>query len=342
MRVRSTRSPGQRAGCVTPKALALGIGGVLCLAWACAARAQEFTVFGGGAQASDAHTYSWALEYQEGLGQYFAASLTWLNEGHVPDHHRDGFTAQLWGRLPVISPQFIVSAGVGPYRYFDTVTGTGDGSYDNVHGWGVIYSLRAAYYASSRWVTQLQLDRVHVQSGPDSTALLLGIGYQLDAPGSPGPRAWALTRTTAVTNNEVTAYAGRTILNSSSSPAAFAAALEYRHGLLNWLDVSVGYMHEGGEDTLNRDGFAAQLWVTRAFFDSRLTLAAGAGPYYAFHVGNGNPLQNQESGKFSGLVSLSGAWRWTDHWDTRVTWNRVVTHYNRDSDVIVAGVGYRW
>ena len=318
----------------------LGVAALLVSHGACA---QEFTVFGGGAQAETAdRTYSWALEYQEGLGRFFAVSFMWLNEGHVPENHRDGRTVQFWARLPVMDPQLIVSAGIGPYRYYDTVTDQPNGDYQDVHGWGVIYSLRVAYYSTSRWVTQMQLDRIHVQNGPDSTAVLVGIGYQLDAPDVPGPRDWALTRTHPVTDNEVTAYVGRTIVNSSTSPVAIASAIDYRRGLLNWLDMTVGYLHEGDRDDVHRDGITAQLWVTRAFFNDKLTLGVGTGPYYALNVSNGTPSESQSKGKFSGLVSISGTYRWTDHWDTRITWNRVVTHYNADTDVIVAGVGYRW
>jgi hypothetical protein len=41
-------------------------------------------------------------------------------------------------------------------------------------------------------------------------------------------------------------------------------------------------------------------------------------------------------------VSVSALYRVTQHWSTRVTWNRVVTRYNRDADVIRAGIGYRF
>ncbi|MBR8065882.1 hypothetical protein KDX32_22695 [Burkholderia ambifaria] len=34
--------------------------------------------------------------------------------------------------------------------------------------------------------------------------------------------------------------------------------------------------------------------------------------------------------------------RISDRWLTRVTWNRVVTRYDRDTDVIQAGLGYRF
>jgi hypothetical protein len=41
---------------------------------------------------------SWQLEYNEGMGEHFAYSISYLNEGHLPAHHRDGHTVQLWTR----------------------------------------------------------------------------------------------------------------------------------------------------------------------------------------------------------------------------------------------------
>lgn len=32
-------------------------------------------------------------------------------------------------------------------------------------------------------------------------------------------------------------------------------------------------------------------------------------------------------------------WRLTDAWRTQLTWSRVITHYHRDSDVFLLGVG---
>lgn len=44
----------------------------------------------------------------------------------------------------------------------------------------------------------------------------------------------------------------------------------------------------------------------------------------------------------SGIVSISASYRLSDRWLTRITWNRVVTRYDRDTDVIQAGLGYRF
>jgi hypothetical protein len=55
-----------------------------------------------------------AFEAAEGFGQYLAGGITWLNEGHIPDHHRDGPLVQIWGRFPVAQRRFVVALGVGP------------------------------------------------------------------------------------------------------------------------------------------------------------------------------------------------------------------------------------
>jgi hypothetical protein len=305
------------------------------------ASAQEFTLYAGPLTGENGHSYAWALDYTEGFGQYFAGSLTWLNEGHVPDHHRDGPLAQAWIRYPFAQRRFVVALGVGPYGYFDTEAADHGLGYSNTHGWGIVYSARAEWYSSQRWTANLQLNRVQVTRGPSTTAVMLGIGYQLDAPTTPGPCDFALPRTQKVTNNEVTLMGGATILNSPESETSAAEAVEYRRGLTRYLDGTLGYLHEGGGLTARRDGMTAQLWLTRAFFNERLTLGMGAGVYAAIH--HGESTENGDTGGdgiLSGLVSVSASYRIARNWSVRVSWDRVVTRYSHDTDVVLAGVGY--
>jgi hypothetical protein len=303
--------------------------------------AQEFALYTGPLTGEHSHSYSWSMDYTEGFGQYFAGSFTWLNEGHITDHHRDGPVVQAWGRLPLAQRRFVVALGVGPYRYFDTEAADQGLGYSNSHGWGVVYSARATWYSSRRWTANLQLNHVQLTNGPTTTAVLLGIGYQLDGPDTPGQRDFALPRSQKVTNNEVTLMAGATILNSFESQTSAAEMIEYRRGLTNYLDATVGYLHEGSGLTARRDGLTAQLWLTRAFFDESLTLGIGAGLYADIHHG-ANEDRDTGDGILSGLVSASASYRFTQHWSARVTWNRVVTRYSRDTDVILGGIGYRF
>jgi hypothetical protein len=310
---------------------------------ACHAGAQELTFLGGMLDGdSGKHTYSWALDYQEGLGQYAAAGFTWYNEGHIPDHHRDGQSVQFWGRLPLDQRRLVLSAGAGPYRYFDTVEAASGHGYSDTHGWGILMSARAEYYLSSRWTTQLQINRAQVFGEPGTTSVMLGIGYQLEAPQTPGPRDWPIARATPVTDNEVTVLGGETILNSRNSPTALDTGVEYRRGLTRYLDWSASYLYEGSPQSVRRDGLATQLWLTRAFFDDRMTLSVGAGAYVAIdhRTVHGEPLPDDD--RVAGLISMSASYRLSKRWLVRTTWNRVMTQYSRDTDVIQAGIGYRF
>ena len=321
------------ASSVAASALAMASGSVC---------AQEFTLYTGPLKSGADHTYSWQMDYTEGFGQYFAGSIAWLNEGHFPNHHRDGQTIQAWARLPLAQRRFVFAVGVGPYRYFDTEAASQGQGWSDTHGWGVLYSARATWYAANRWTANLQLNRVQVSRGPSTTSLMLGVGYQLDAPDTPGPRDFALPRPQKVTNNEITLLAGETILNSLESQTSAAEAIEYRRGINSFLDATVGYLHEGNGISARRDGGTAQLWLTRAFFDQRLTLGFGAGLYVAIHHGEHPDERDTGDGILSGLISVSASYRLTQHWAARVTWNRVVTRYSRDTDVILGGIGYRF
>ncbi|OLL27734.1 hypothetical protein BTH42_31490 [Burkholderia sp. SRS-W-2-2016] len=304
--------------------------------------AQELGLYAGPLTGENNHSYSWAIDYTEGIGRYFAGSITWLNEGHIAGHHRDGPVAQLWARVPVLDRRVVFALGVGPYRYFDTEAAEQGMSYSNTHGWGVVYSARASWYASSRWTANLQVNRVQVTSGASTTAVLVGVGYQLDAPDTPGPRDFALPRTSKVTNNEITLMAGATILNSLDSQTSAAGAIEYRRGLTPYLDATLGYLHEGSGLSARRDGATAQLWLTRAFFDESLAIGVGAGAYVAIHHGDDSDNRPSGDGVLSGLLSITASYRVTRNWSARLTWNRVMTRYSRDTDVILGGIGYRF
>ena len=64
------------------------------------ALAQELYALAGGQYTPSLHeeTYSYSLEYLKNFNDYSYGTFTWLTEGHVTNHHRDGYSAQLWLR----------------------------------------------------------------------------------------------------------------------------------------------------------------------------------------------------------------------------------------------------
>ena len=308
------------------------------------AGAQELLLLGGATRERSLRetTHGWAVEYAQGLGENAYATLSWLNEGHVTAHHRDGHAAQLWGRASFLDRRLGAALGIGPYRYFDTEQAGLGASYANDHGWGVVYSAGLTWYADRRWLFHLRANRIDTRTGIDTTMLLAGVGYQLDAPSAPGPRPAAPALAGNTTRNEVALFHGRTILNSFESENSAATAFEYRRGLGPWVEWSAGWLNEGGNGVIRRNGATAQLWLVRPFLDHRLALAAGIGGYLAVNEETGTAGRRSDDDRVSGIATLTASWRLDSRWFARVSWNRVVTGYSRDTDVILMGVGLRF
>jgi len=310
-----------------------------------AAYAQELTLFAGGLRESGTKEDSrvWAFEYLHPLSESIAASFSWLNEGHVPGHHRDGQSMQIWGRTNILDRRLSLAAGIGPYRFFDTAESSSAGGFSNVHGWGTVGSLAATYYTDSRWLYQMRFNRIVARNSFDTSALMFGLGYQLEPVPERGPQVSAPRQSGKTTNNEITVFLGQTIVNSFSSERDLAWALEYRHGLGRHVDVTLGILNEGDARLVRRSGITAQIWGVREVLSSdRLVLGIGVGPYLAV-----DKYRNSTSGEggdrnLSWIITASAAYRLTQNWDARVSWNRVGTNYDRDTDVILFGAGYRF
>ena len=315
---------------------------LLLLATPVQARAQELYVLGGAIEHRERHdySYSWQLEYLQGAGEHFAATLSYLNEGHLPEHHRDGNSVQLWARSTLFDRRLSLAAGAGPYYFFDTAKLSNDGLYSNDHGWGGLFSVAATWYMESRWLLHARVNWVAVDRHFDTLSAVAGLGYQLDAPPAPGPIPEEPPQEGKTTTNEITVFLGRTIVNSLGSEHSGAASIEYRRGLWRYLDWTMAWLYEGDNRLIRRNGLTTQLWAVREFLDDRLALGVGGGAYLVL---DRRTSQQQDIDEvLSGILTLTGSYRFHPHWDVRTSWNRIVTNYNRDTDVILGGIGYRF
>lgn len=299
---------------------------------------QDFYVYGGGTRDAQSHaeTFAWGLAYMRDVGEHVTASFTYLNEGHLPNHHRDGYTPQVWVRTNVISPRLSLSAGIGPYLYFDTASGRGQDDY-NTHGLGGIFSLAATWRTENRWRFQLRANWIGATNSLDTLTLAAGIGYQLDALPSAGSRTTAPPPTER-TSNEITLFMGESTLNRLDSRHTAAEAVEYRRGLTRYIDWTIGFLNEGSSVPLERYGITSQVWLLHPFFDEHLALGIGAGPYIAYDEYRGR----HGSTTVNGLIGLTASYRFSPHWAVRLTWDRVATNYNQDTDVLLGGLTYRF
>jgi hypothetical protein len=311
----------------------------------CPARAQEIHGLVGVAQDTATHTgkSSWQIEYREGLGEHFAFGFSTVNEGHFPDHHhRDGHSVQFWSRTSVLDRRLSLDAGIGPYYYYDTVKDPAGNLELNDHGLGYIASLSATWYTESRWLLQLRTNWIGTRDSIDTMSAQLGIGYQLDPPPSPGLLPEPPLRRGKTTNNEITAFIGETSVHNEGSSHSLATGIEYRRGLWRNVDWTIAWLYEGENGLTRRQGLVTQLWAARAVLGERVSFHVGAGPYFAV-----DGLRNQQNDRddnvlVTGVVTISSSYRFHPQWGIRASWNRIVTNYNRDADVYLAGIGYRF
>jgi hypothetical protein len=305
----------------------------------CPAQGQELYLLVGAqyTRSLDEKTYAFSYEYLQNLGEHFFATFTWLNEGHVTDHHRDGHSAQIWARWLSDSRRVALSAGVGPYRYYDTTTGgTVDTNTTDVHGFGVMYSAAAHWYISHPWVLELRYNHIHTSNSISTDTVLFGAGYEFDPSTRPGPGVPAASYGwSSDERNEVTVMAGKSVVNNFHSPEGAAWGIEYRRRLTPFVDVTATAIDEGDAQVVKRHGVAVSAWLVREFLDHRATVGLGLGPYF---TRDQDETGNQT--RVLGLLTMGAAWRWSGRWGTRAYWYRTVTTDGRDTDIVMLGMVY--
>lgn len=307
--------------------------------------AQELTFLGGVMNTSNLNqtSYTWQVDYRQDLFRNFAASIAYINEGHLPGHHRDGTAWEAWARLPLFEDRVSISLGLGAYYFFDTQPLPG-GDTANVHGTAPIYSLSATGYLSNRWFYRVLVNRISPAHDIKVNTMTMGAGFWFgrEKKPTPGKLGDAPDEYAYVTQNELTAFGGQSVVNTFFSQTARAYAGEYRRGLMPHVDWTASVIYEGDPEIIRRNGVATQLWFVNTFFNDRIAMGGGLGPYvYLDHkhpvtAGKKNPAA------IAPLASLTFSVRLADHWIMRLVFDRVTSSYNRDADIFLLGLGYRW
>jgi hypothetical protein len=299
--------------------------------------AQEVYLLVGGQSTPeiDETSYAFSVVYQHNLAEHAFLSFTWLNEGHVTEHHRDGFGVQGWLRWLSAHRTFDASVGIGPYHYYDTTLHPTTTTSINSHGSGMLYSAAVHWYALAPLLVQVRYNRAETPNSISTDTLLVGIGYQFESGDRPGPavppRSYGFS---SPDRNELTLMLGSTTVNDFSSPTGTAGVLEYRRLLTPHVDATASAIDEGEAGPVKRRGLAAQIWTGRRFLDDRAILSLGAGPYVARDEDEG-----EASTRTLGLLTMSFSYEFSRQWHGRVSWYRTVTTNSRDTDIITLGIG---
>jgi hypothetical protein len=304
---------------------------------ACPVIAQELFVNGGATRDTKTGTTAgqWSVTYLQGLGDHAAFSFSYINEGHQPNHYRDGLAGQIWGRTSILDKQLSLALGVGPFAYADTKVTTVRDVYEDAHGFGIISSATATWLGLSPLLFQVRFNYIETQHSFDTLSATFGIGYLLDAKPSQ-PKQVQSARTT---NNEITLFLGQTVLNSAKGEKDTAMSVEYRRSLFRYVDWTIAWLNEGDTRPIGRWGVNTQLWAVRDFFNDHLVLGIGAGPYFARDKYSGDEGQRTT---VAGDLSFMAAYRFHPRFAIRAAFSRIITDYCRDTDVFLGGLVYRF
>ncbi len=306
------------------------------------ARAGELDGFDGRLESnnSGSKTYTWGLEYREPISDHFTGSFVWLNEGHLPNNHRDGQAVQLWWHSRQNPLGLVFEAGIGPYRYYDTHALDPDPNFHNVHGWGAVASAAVNWYFTEHWFSFMRLNEVSASDKYGSTALVFGAGYRFTSKFDLSPAAGDSgtdAASPAAPVWEVDGLVGERVANTRHSETGLSEGITARRKLSEHFSASLSYI--AGQGTLLnwRDGFAAQVWLEQRL-TSHLSVAGGAG---GFVVSQDDSIKDASSpSNLAVIVSVSVAYSLTPRWVTRVVWDRIGTGDDHDCDILRFGIGY--
>jgi hypothetical protein len=304
-----------------------------------AAGAEEITLLGGwvGMDDQSSGSYAWGLEYRERLLSHLDATFGYLNEGHFPDHHRDGAMLQLWANTGPWIDHTTFALGAGPYVYFDTQSDPNAEGYRDAHGVGVILTARISYSLSEQWFASLELNQI-LAANVTTRTVMLGAGYRLQS----FIESLQNSQPDAVADvpNEVGVFGGQTVINDLTSEKSTNFGVEYRRRLTRHVEFSSSLLNEGTGPDGRHLGVTGEGWIVQDFLDRRLVAALGLGPYVAlstYHISDG-----RTAASVVGLASMSLSWRLTRFLALRANWHRGFTGDDQDRDIVTLGLAWRF
>jgi hypothetical protein len=315
------------------------------LVQACAsapAAAEELALLAGVTDTDDhtSGTYAWGLEYRQKLLAHLDTSFGYLNEGHLPNHHRDGGRLQFWATTGAWRDRIALAVGAGPYLYFDTQFHENWQGYINQHGVGAIVSARATFVLSRRWFALLDANQVMLVS-PATRIILLGVGYSLED--SPAKLQWQQSDWgggTGGLRNEVGFFAAQTVLNDLSSHKSSDFGFEYRYRFASHLELSTSLIEEASGAIESHASIMGEIWAIQDFLDGRFSVGLGLGPDAALSAYQ--TADGRSGASVVGLASMTASWHFARPLVLRVSWHRGFTSDDQDRDIISVGLGLRF
>ena len=318
-------------------------------------REDDFASFGGPVWSRESWPSSsaWGVAFRQTVLPHLAWSIGYLNDAHFPGHHRDGVTGEIWVPFNLLHDYVTVSLGGGPFYYFDTQNANNVAGYADVHAWAWVLSadLRISLWSHATepgWFLDLRYDWSAPSKDIETHSVFWGIGYRMYSDHTVGTSTQGTVGGFA--KNEIVAYVGKTAINSLESKSAPAEALEYRRQLgWEFTRVSLGVVNEGNSDLIRRTGVTYEGWLEPSFWDGNASVGVGWGGYTAIDKYQPSPGRHVSyivsatlSARFLNVIPGLRDTPIGQQVGFRFTWHRILTDYNRDTDILLFGLGYRF
>ena len=175
----------------------------------------------------------------------------------------------------------------------------------DIHTTTSIASLSSKYYISDNNFSKLTVNKTK------DTTILIGLGHTFNTQSE-------VKDTTE--NKELSFYIGQQISNSAGCPSEKISLIEYKNNVNSYLDWTVSAVNTG---------IASQIWAVKSLKNNSLAGSVGIGPYI-------------NDGKLNTLLSFKLTKQINKVFDISAILNRAITQNNKDADIIVAGIGYKF
>lgn len=297
----------------------------------------QFSYSAGDQLKGNQKTSAYGIDWNHPINDVLSTDVAYYNQGHFLGHDRDGAGISLLAKKHVL-PKLDLSAGVGPWAFCDTIVPAGGKPSEDVHGVGAVATAAATYHLTDHLALQLRANYFVAKDSFSTHSLVAGIGYDF---GADSDKSLESKPEENSGKNTITLGTGEDYVNTHGDVPSQAVSVEYRREMAPLLDLTVAGISEGNNNFAKREGIASELWLKKNYLDDRLSLSVGTGIYAG--VDQKKSLEGAGPNAFAaGIVSTSASYKLTDNWSARLTWHRALTSYNRDSDIVVAGIGYQF
>lgn len=292
------------------------------------ARSGEAWLLYGNGVGSRGGTMEWRaiqLGIKEKIGEGLSVGALHNNEGHLPNHHRDGYAVIACLERP-LAERLSAEACAGPYLTMDTTRLDGAPSSElNRKQLGLLAAAALVLKLNSKGLG-LRVQGNYAAVGNLNTAAVL-VGLQQELGGADSSSVGA-----AGGRASVSAWAGPSITTRGGHQGHAGYQVEVQRTVDSRFAYSVSVIAEGNSRLSERAGVAAQVWyiAPRA---GKWEFSAGAGPYLAHEA---NP-QNAGT-KLLGIITFRAFRELRKGMDAGVQMTRVLSGYDKDQDMFLVGI----